>query len=233
MATLALALSRAPGWSELRSFALVAITAAAYCFLDLVHVVPVSPGTLQFGERIALCSSFFYGLAWIRHIAIADGRPVRRLERWALVVAIAMAVLALIPGVLVEPPIRSIHVAWFGATYTMATATSLGVACVLSTLSVVVVAAFGGGRRWRDGWHARMPMLGAVALALTGVSDTLAYMELISMPQLIEAVTVFVVGVMGVGYVQRFVADARRLDALSTKLEQEVATRTADFHRPA
>ncbi len=69
-------MSRAPGWRELRSFALVAITAAAYCFFDLVHVVPVSPCTLQIVEGFALASCFLYGLAWIRHLAVADRRPL-------------------------------------------------------------------------------------------------------------------------------------------------------------
>ncbi|MBS1125057.1 MAG: integral rane sensor signal transduction histidine kinase [Deltaproteobacteria bacterium] len=229
MATLALAISRAPGWRELRSFALIAITAAAYCFFDLVHVVPVSPRTLRIGEGLALASCFLYGLAWIRHLAVSDRRPLRRMERGALVVAAVMVVLALIPGVLIEPPIRRVPVEWFGVTYTMATATPLGVACVTVMLITLLVAAFGGGRRWRDGWHAQLPMLGATALAVTGLSDTLAFMEIIAMPQLIEAVTVVVVGVMGVSYAHRFIADARRLEALSSKLEHEVAARTAEL----
>jgi len=229
MATLAFAISRAPGWRELRSFALIAITAAAYCFFDLVHVVPVSPRTLRIGEGLALASCFLYGLAWIRHLAVSDRRPLRRMERGALVVAAVMVVLALIPGVLIEPPIRRVPVEWFGVTYTMATATPLGVACVTVMLITLLVAAFGGGRRWRDGWHAQLPMLGATALAVTGLSDTLAFMEIIAMPQLIEAVTVVVVGVMGVSYAHRFIADARRLEALSSKLEHEVAARTAEL----
>ncbi len=229
MGILALAISRAPGWRELRSFALIAITAGAYCLFDLVHVLPVSSSTLQIGEGLALAACFMYGLAWVRHLAITDRRPLRRLERGALVVAVVMVVLALIPGVLIGPPIRTVRVEWFGATYAAATATPLGVVCVAVMLIAVVVAAFGGGRRWSDGWPARMPMLGAVALALTGVSDTLAFMQVIAMPQLIEAVTVVVVGVMGVAYARRFVADAGRLEALSTRLEQEVAARTAEL----
>ncbi len=229
MAALALAISRAPGWRELRSFALVAITAAAYCFFDLVHVVPVSPSTLQLGESLAFASCFLYGLAWVRHLAVADRRPFGVMERAALVIAILMSLLALIPGALIEPPIRSVHISWFGATYTAATATPLGVTCVGVMLATVFIAAFGGKRRWRDGWHARMPMVGAVALALAGVSDTLAFEQVIEMPQTIEAVTVVVVGVMGVAYARRFIADAHRLEALSTKLEQEVAARTADL----
>jgi len=229
MATLALTISRAPGWRELRSFALVAITAAAYCFFDLVHVVAVSPSTIRIGEGLALASSFLYGFAWIRHLAIVARRPLRRIERGALVGATGMAVLAVIPGVLIGPPFRTAHVEWFGVTYTTATATPLGMLCIALLLIAVFVAAFGGGRRWRDGWHVRMPMLGAVALGLAGVSDTLSYEQIIAMPALIEAVTVVVVGVMGAAYARRFIADAGRLEALSTKLEQEVAARTVEL----
>jgi hypothetical protein len=150
MGILALAISRAPGWRELRSFALIAITAGAYCLFDLVHVLPVSPSTLQIGEGLALAACFMYGLAWVRHLAITDRRPLRRLERGALVVAVVMVVLALIPGVLIGPPIRHVHVEWFGATYAAATATPLGVACVAVMLIAVVVAAFGA----TDGPHA-------------------------------------------------------------------------------
>lgn len=229
MATLALTISRAPGWRELRSFAFVAISAAAYCFFDLVHVVPVSSSTIQIGEGFALASAFFYGLAWIRHLAIVARKPLGRIERGALVIATGMAVLAVIPGVLLGPPLRTAHVAWFGATYTTGTATPFGMVCIGLLLIAVFAAAFGGGRRWRDGWPARMPMLGAVALALAGVSDVLSYEQIIAMPALIEAVTVVVVGVMGAAYARRFIADAGRLEALSTKLEQEVATRTAEL----
>ncbi|MDB4962389.1 MAG: Two-component sensor histidine kinase [Myxococcales bacterium] len=229
MAALALALSRAPGWRELRSFAFVAISAAAYCFFDLVHAIPVSPLTFQIGEGLSFGACFLYGLAWIRHLAISDRRPLRRAERAAIVVPAVMVVLALIPGVLVGPPIRTLSIDWFGATYTMSTATPLGVAAVVILVVAIVVAAFGGGRRWRDGWHARLAMLGATALAVTGISDTLGAMTIIPMPQLIEAVSVVVVGAMGVSYARRFVADAGRLDALSTKLEHEVVSRTDEL----
>jgi len=229
MAALAFAMSRAPGWRELRSFALVASVAAAYCLFALVHVLHLSERALLLGERLTMAASFGYGLAWIRHLAISAGRPLGRVARGAMVVGAVMIVLALIPGVLVVPPIRTIPVEWFGVTYTMATGTTLGVLCVAFIVIATIAAAFGGGRRWRHGWHARLPMIGATALALTGVIDTLGSMQIIHMPQLIEAVTVAVVGVIGVSYARRFVADARRLEALSTKLEHEVASRTNEL----
>ena len=224
MATLALALSRAPGWQELRSFALIAALAAAYCLSGLVHVVRVPEPVHMTGERLGLASTMLYGFAWVRHLAIVGGRPLGRLGRGALFLLAGMAVLALIPGVLVVPPMRTFSVGWFGVTYTLASGTTLALVCVAFTFAATLAAAFGRGRRWRDGWHARLPMLGATALVVTGVSDTLASLELIPMPQLIEAVSVAVVGAMGVSHARRFVDDARRLEALSTRLDR---TRTA------
>jgi len=229
IAAVALTISNAPGWRELRSFALVAAAAAVYCLLALVHVLPMSSSTRLLGERLLFAASFVYAMAWIRHLAVSDKRPLRQLERGAMIVGTVMVVLALVPDVLVVPPVRQVRIGWFGVTYEMATATTLGVVCVGLTVIAVVTAAFAGGRRWRDGWHSRQSMIGATALALTGVSDTLASMHLIPMPQLVEAVTVAVVGGMGIFYARRFIADARRLEALSTKLEHEVASRTDEL----
>lgn len=229
MALLALLISRAPGWRELRSFALVSITAAAYCFFDLVHVLPVSRPTLEIGEGLAVGACLIYGLAWIRHLAIADRKPLGMLGRAAPVAGAIVVVLAFVPGALVGPPIRTFAVEWFGVTYTTATATPLGLGCVAFSLVALLVTAFGRGHRWRTGGHARLPMIGALVIVATGISDTLGYMQIVAAPQLIEAATVVVVGTMGVSYAQRFIADARRLEALSTELEQQVANRTMEL----
>lgn len=231
MAALALALSRAPGWRELRSFALLAVVAASYCLIGLVHVLPVSPGTLLLGERLLLAASFAYGLTMVRHLAVMAGRPLRRGERWTLGIGAALIVLALVPGVMVVPPIKQVEVAWFGVTYTMGNGTVLALAGVAFVVGAMLVAAFGGGRRWRDGWHARLPMIGTATLAAAGVSDTLASLGVIPLPQLVEGLTVAVVGSMGVSYARRFITDARRLEALSTRLEHEVASRTDELMR--
>ena len=229
MAAVAFAISRAPGWRELRSFALVAVAAAAYCFFDLVHVLPVSAHTVEVGEGLAVASCFAYGMTWIRHIAVSEGRSLRPFERGALLVIVVMVILAFIPGVMVHGPFRTVPVEWFGVVYTMGTASPLAVACVVFVLVSLLVATWGGGRRWRDGWHARLPMLGAATLIVAGVSDTLAFMQITVMPQLTEAVTVIIVGALGVSYARRFIADARRLEALSTRLEQEVVARTKEL----
>jgi signal transduction histidine kinase/CheY-like chemotaxis protein len=229
MAALALAISQAPGWRELRSFALVAAAASLYSLFALVHVLGVAEDTVLLGDRLALAATFAYGLAWMHHLAIAGRRSLRRVERAAIVVGFVMMPIALIPGAMIVSPVRSVHVAWFGATWTMSTATPLGVVYVAFVLAMTMVAAFGGGRRWKDGWQTRLPMIGATTLVVTGVVDTLASMELISMPQLIEAVSVVVVGVLGVSYTRRFVLDAGRLEALTMKLEQEVASRTDEL----
>ncbi|NVB80288.1 MAG: response regulator [Kofleriaceae bacterium] len=229
MAVLALAISRAPGWRELRSFALVAMAASAYCFFDIVHVIPVPHRALQLGEGLAVSSCFIYGMAWIRHLAISEGRELRRFERGALGVGAVLVILAFIPDVLIVLPIREVPVAWFGVTYMMGTATPLAIGCVVFILASLLLAAFGGGRRWRDGWHSRLPMLGAIALVMSGVNDTLAFMQIIVMPQLTEATSVVVVGAIGVSYAHRFIDDARRLEALSTKLEYEIVSRTGQM----
>jgi signal transduction histidine kinase/CheY-like chemotaxis protein len=231
MAALAFALSRAPGWRQLRSFALLALFAAAYCLFGLVHVVRMSPSTQLLGERLMLAASFAYGLAMVRHLAVMDGRPLRRWERTTLAIGAVLIVLALVPGLAVVPPIRPVRVEWFGVTYSLATGTTLAFVGVAFVVGAMLVAAFGSGRRWRDGWDARLPMIGTSTLAAAGVSDTLASLELIPVPQLIEGLTVVVVGSMGVSYAQRFIADARRLEALSTRLEHEVASRTDELLR--
>ncbi len=229
MAVLALALSRAPGWTELRSFALVSITAAAYCVFGLGHVVPASDEVVILSDMLTLAASYVYGLVWIRHFAIAARRPLKRWERRTMFIGAVLVVLALIPGVMIVRPIRHIELGWVGTTYVMATGTLLAILGVAFIVTVTILAAFTSAGRWRDGWHARIPVLGASALALTGVVDTFSSLEIIPLPQLIEAVTVIVVGALGTSYARRFIDDARRLEALSTGLEREVATRTSEL----
>jgi signal transduction histidine kinase/ActR/RegA family two-component response regulator len=229
MAALALAMSRAPGWNELRSFALVAGTASVFCMFGLVHVIPVSDDVHLIMDRFVTAGVFAYGLVWIRHLAIAAGRRLRLWERCAIAIGLVLIVLALIPGVMIVPPLRRFSVDWFGVTYTIASVTPLALVGVLFIISTTFVAAFTGGRRWREGWHARLPMLGASSLAVLGVGDTLSSLEILPIPQLLEAGTVVVVGVTGASYARRFIEDARRLEGLSTELERQVATRTGEL----
>ncbi|MDX2086779.1 MAG: response regulator [Kofleriaceae bacterium] len=229
MAALALAMSRAPGWTELRSFALVALTAAAYCVFGLHHVVPLDDREVLLGERLTLASSFVYGLVWIRYFAIVARRPLKRWERATMVTGVVLVLLALVPDVMIVPPIRSVTVDWFGVTYAMASTTLLAIVGVAFTVATTLMAAFGTGRRWSEGWHARLPIVGASALAATGVSDTIGTLEIVPVPQLIEAVTVVVVGAIGASYARRFIDDARRLEALSEGLERVVAERTTEL----
>ena len=140
----------APGLRrELRSFALIAISAAAYCFLrsrpDPAGLVahagdrrePRTRRVLPLRHRV-----------WIRHLAISERRPLRRMERGLIVAGVVMEVLAFIPGVLITPPIRHFSVAWLGVRYTQPTGTSLGVGCVVFNITAILVASFGGDRRW-------------------------------------------------------------------------------------
>ena len=229
MAALALAMSRAPGWKELRSFALVALAASAYCGFGLVHVVPVSDPALLAGEMLALAASFVYGLVWIRHLAVVGKRGFRRWERATMVIGGLLVVLALVPGMMIVRPIRHVRVEWLGVSYVLASATILALVGVAFIVVTMLIAAFSTGNRWKDGWHARLPVIGAGALAVTGVADTLGALEILPLPQLIEPVTVVVVGTLAASYGRRFVADAQRLEALSEGLEREVAARTSEL----
>ncbi|MBS2029749.1 MAG: response regulator [Deltaproteobacteria bacterium] len=226
MAGLALAISRAPGWRELRAFSFVATAAAAYSFFNLSNVVTLSERDVLVGERLALASSLLYGLGWIRLFAISERRLLRTIENAAVFAIAVMAFLAVLPGTLVVGPLQQVRVEWIGVTYTHAEATPLGLFCLAFLFVAILGTAFGGGRRWRDGWHARLPMIGATVLVLTGICDTLTFTHVIAIPQMTEAMTVLVVGGIGMSYARRFVEDAGRLDALSKNLEQEVASRT-------
>ena len=228
MAGLALAISGAPGWRELRSFSFVSTAAAAYCFFNLSNVVPLSERDLLVGERLALASSLLYGLGWIRLFAISERRPLRTLENAAVFAIAVMAFLAILPGTLVVGPLHQVRVDWLGITYTHAQATPLGLFSVAFLFVAILGTAF-GGRRWRDGWHVRLPMIGATTLVIAGIIDTLTFMHVIAIPQMTEAMTVIVVAGIGMSYARRFVEDAGRLDALTKNLEQEVAIRTREL----
>jgi two-component system sensor histidine kinase HydH len=117
---LALGMSSAPGWRELRWFAVCASLAALFNLAN-------APITTSVGEPILLLASrfnlFFGGLhaaAWVKYAAEHDRRKLSRGEIAWIAGGVAVSVLALVPGLVLESrivprPIAYLHVIYADA----------------------------------------------------------------------------------------------------------------------
>lgn len=80
--------------------------------------------------------------------------------------------------------------------------------------------------RWREGWQARLPIVGAMTLAVLAVNDTLASSGAIEMPLLLDVGSITLAAVVCMMHERRFSANVHRYERASLELKQEVEMRT-------
>jgi signal transduction histidine kinase/ActR/RegA family two-component response regulator len=229
MATLGLGIARAPGWSVLRWYALVAATAALYCFFDLFSVIDASPETALTMTRLALGAAALHAAAWIVYLARDARRPLSTWDRVALAVDAVVAALSLPPGVLVGATLQRLHIAWLGLTYQNAVPTTLGVAAIAAMCLSAAAAVSTYVRPLRDGWRAQLPAAALLVIAGPGMNDTLVAMGALRGPMLLDLGLLLFVTVSGASHLDHFVSDAHRLESLSTELEARVEARSQEL----
>ncbi len=226
LAAFSLGISRAPFWGERRQFALVAASAAAYCGFDVALVVHLPPAAIATSVQIALAFSVVHGVAWIRYLAAADRRPLRTVERVTVMTGAVIALAGLVPGLLVTRDLFPVTIGWLGITYRTPKPTVAGIACYGYMCATLVVIAAGSRHRWREGWQARLPLIGVSMLALLAVNDTLSSAGVLQMPLLLDIGSVVLVSIVAVIHERRFAANVHDLERASAELKSEVATRT-------
>jgi signal transduction histidine kinase len=146
---LALRVSRAPGWRELRWFAVVAFLAALHAGVGLGRMLVVPPALALAAVRVELSLDLAILFAWIRYAEVfsqvAAGRAARALE----LAVLGAGLLVLFPGLAVVEPSSPLALAsWLaGSTSTPLTASGWALLLLGAPGAALVIARFRLARR--------------------------------------------------------------------------------------
>lgn len=229
VAALARRMSLAPGWRDQAWFALIAVMSAAYAVGNAFTGTPTARvGWIVPLSRLQLAAVLVQVWAWFRYYDDRARRAPSRGETAAVNALLAVAALALVPGVAYGGAVRT-H-AFAGAQYRDAVPTQAGEAMFAVALlaAAVVIARFVVA--WLEGAkEMRATALGLGALVFCGLNDATVASGVSSGPYLLDVG--FVVPVLAVGWslTSRFVEEARALDGLRRRLVVEVEERTREL----
>jgi len=224
-------LSRAPGFKELRAFALIAGSAAAFNLTDVWMVLGGSERFLLTMGMLAIAFGGVHGIGWILFTAAIEKKPLSRLD-WVLLVMCGLVVVTSVVPDFTVHELRSHDVAWLGVTWWDTPPTFFGTL----TYAFFVIGLMGHGVRlfvrWRRGvFGAGTFTVGFAVLFFVTLNDALVSMDVIEGPYLLDlGLLVLVASAWRVLFL-RFVGSARQLGTLSQQLEQKVAERTAELSR--
>jgi signal transduction histidine kinase/CheY-like chemotaxis protein len=223
--TLTLGFSSAPGWKELRWFALCAALASIYSACDVLVTIDVPPAVTTWAARACLFLGGLHALAWFAYVAAQEARPLTRLERGFVVIGLFFSGVAFVPGALVTDQVTS-HL-FMGIVYLDAIPTPLGVACFVFYSLGLLVLAVNYYRRWRRKVPAAGAHFAGLAIFLVaGVCDSVSTVGIVSLPMMLDVGFLGVVVAIGGAVTARFVLGARKLEELSNRLELAVEERT-------
>lgn len=222
-ALLALAMSSAPGWRELRWFAACAAFAALFNLANAPITIPsVSEPTLLLASRWNLAFGGLHAATWFVFIAAQERRALTRYERIFVAVGIFWSALALVPGLIVENRIHPRPIAWLGVTYRDASPTMLGLGAVGTYVaSVIFLFVRAVLRAIRGGEGARTAALALFVVVIGGIHDSLATADVIRSPYMLDFSLVALVLVVGGSVASRFVANMRELAAAQKQLVEK------------
>ncbi|HWI17264.1 MAG TPA: hybrid sensor histidine kinase/response regulator [Vicinamibacterales bacterium] len=226
MAAFSFGMSRSPIWSERRPFAMVAATAAGYCAFDVVLVLDLPADTIAASVQVALAFAVAHCASWVWYLASIDERPLYKSERAIIVVGVLIAAAGFVPGLLITRELFTFTVSWLGVTYRTPQPTAVGLACYGYLCAGMILVGRNARHRWHEGWHARLPIAGAVTLAVLAVNDTLASAGVIEMPLLLDLGSIILATIVCIMHERRFNAKVHRFEHASLELRHEVETRT-------
>ena len=209
-AALSLGLSAAPGWRALRWYAFASLLAAVFSGLDAITTFDVPAIWYQRCARANALVAGLHGACWYLYYAGSRERPLHRGERAAVVVAVVLGVLGMVPGLMVSDHVVARAVPWLGVHYRDAVPTPLG-----SLTLAYFSAALGvlGARLLRDRRPgARAEGMALLALAGTALYDTAVFSAALPLPYLLNPAFFAMLLAVGASITARFVRSARALD---------------------
>jgi signal transduction histidine kinase/CheY-like chemotaxis protein len=229
IASFSLGMARSPFWPERRWFAIVAATAAGFCGFDLGLVLPLPPTAIAALTQVALAFAGLHGVSWIRYLAAAERRPLRRTEIGMCWSGLAVVVAGLVPGLLLTHDLTTFRIEWLGVTYQTPAPTTLGLAVYAYCAVALAVVGASAWRQRRDGRLTRVAVAGVIVLGVLAANDTLASARFISTPLLLDSGCILVVACVGIAHQWHYAAGVRALELSSARLEAEVLARTREL----
>jgi signal transduction histidine kinase len=220
----------APGWSEQRWFSLIAVGAAAYAFGNVATSLGLSDATVVAFSRVQIAAVLVQMWAWLRYVDAYLGRHPTRGERGAVALLLALAVLALVPGVVFDGTVIGHAVPGFSSAYRDAVLTPFGEVLIAVSVgpSALILARLVAA--WRRGLpHAALHAASFAVLLSFGINDGLVAAFVFPGFYLLDIGFVIPIGALAYSLTQRFVQDARALHALRDRLEALVEARTSEL----
>jgi len=230
MALLAIVFSKAPGWGQLRVFAVVAASAAAYSANNTFFTVPgVSAASVTWALRFNYLAACVHCAAWLVYSRVQYGEALRTAERCAMVALVTAGLFGLYPGVLTSDQIEAYQVGWAGVVYHTPAPTSVGAILMSAPPLVLLAPLFSYSRKAREQVPgARAHFLAFCILFVLAVNETLVTLRVVESVYLADLG--FLVAVLSVlsEMASRVAGDANRLLTLSATLSRQVDTRTRE-----
>jgi len=218
----------APGWGEQRWFGYIAFGAAAYAFGNIATSLGWSDPAVVALSRVQLAAVMVQVWAWFRYVDAWTGRRPSRVERLAVGLLAALALLSLIPGVAYDGRVESHAVAWLSSSYRDAAPTLAGQLLFATGIAASGVICFRLFAAWRRGQaHAMLHAVAFAGLLLFGFNDALVASGVYAGVYLLDVGFIIPVGAMAFSLTQRFAKDAGSLHALRGRLEGLVEARTS------
>jgi signal transduction histidine kinase len=220
----------APGWSDQRWFSLIAFGAAAYAFGNIATSLRLSDATVVAFSHLQIAAVIVQTWAWLRYVDAYTGRHPGRAERLAVSLFLALAVVALIPGLTYDGAVSEHVVPGFSSTYRDAVPTAWGQALFALALLPSLLVLVRLVSAWRRGLPNGALHAGSFAALLAfGLNDSLVATSVFPGLYLLDVGFVIPIGAMAFSLTQRFVQDARALHALRDRLEALVEARTGEL----
>ncbi len=221
-ALLALAISSAPGWRELRWFAACAACGGSYVLANAFVTLDVPFQLVRMGSHLSIFFGGLHGIAWYVYATSGRGQPpMSRLYRGITTGGALVSLGALVPGLYLRTEPVEREIAWLGLRVRDAAPTSLGAfAFTYFCGSLAVIFADYVMR-----WVRREPSAGAHVVALgsllvAGTHDALVSAGVLKNVYLLQIAMLVVVVSVGGALTSRFVVSARALEASARKLAQ-------------
>ncbi|MDF2692437.1 MAG: Flagellar sensor histidine kinase FleS [Labilithrix sp.] len=214
-------MSSAPGWRELRWFAVCASLAALFNLANAPITTSVGEPILLLASRLALFFGGLHAAAWVKYAAEHDRRKLSRGEIAWIAGGVAVSVLALVPGLVLESRIVPRPIAYLHVIYADAPPTKFGLfamayyeasACLLFVRALM-------RRRRRSDPEATAHTVALGALVFGGLHDVLASADVLRSPYILDLALLVLVLAVGGTISSRFVASAQALEASSRQLE--------------
>ncbi len=225
-ALLALSFARAPGWEALRSFALVAGSAALFCTSFAIQLSTRDDTVVVFLARMDVALAAVNVAGWVAYSAVAPRRLARALQG----VTVTIAACAFLPHGLVSSVVVRQPDAWTHYANVNVPATLPGAASFAVLAAVLVFPLARYASRWRAGETGAGAHLFALGvLTFTGIIEAADAALWQRWPRMIPVGFVIAVAAVGSSLARRFVQSARAYQTLSRELDATVARRTAEL----